>query len=842
MRLTMKKKKILIYAGLITIMLLSALLIVDPGFIFGSKTDWINQHTIFPEYFRNQFYHTKKLFPNFAANIGAGQNIFNFSYYGLFNPIILISYLFPKIEMTTYLIISNITLFILSGILLFYFLKNHTKSEYNAFLSTIILIFSSALLFHFHRHFMFVNYMPFLLLGLLGIDQYFKQKKKALFTISTFLMIMTSYYYSIIGIVIFIIYGVYCYLERTDKVSFKSFLIEGVKFLIPIVLAIGMAAFLLLPTASVILQGRGSNEKVFPLLSLLIPKINTDAILYSTYSLGLTAFSLIALLHLTTSKEKQNKFLSSIIIILIIFPIFIYLLNGGLYIRNKVFIPFLPLIGLALIKFLDDLFQNKVNIKSLLIMCLVIIGLQLLTKENPNFYFFIIDSIITFIFLIIYNKKERKLWLIIPLIFIVITNWFIGQKTDNYIAKDFLKESFDKEKQDVLIKHLDKEQEIIRSANLDSTLYTVNKIISPKHYTTSVYSSTFHKDYNNFQQKVFKNPLPNRNTLILAQSDNIMFQTFMGIKYISSSRKPSIGYQILEKGPKATVYQNDKVMPIGYATNRIINRKDLENLPYPQQEEALIANIITEKEKTNFKFVGKSKEILLSSIKPQETKNLKIRKKNGKYIIDAKKDTKIKIPLNKIIKNEILFITFEIHNQTSCDLPNQKITINGTTNKISCKESEYQNDNNIFHYVLSKNEPWSNLEITIGKGHYVLSNFKNYILDYNKIKNKVSTVDKWHMKNEKENEFEGSINVSKDGYFATSIPYDEGFDIWVDGRKQNYEKVNTAFIGFPIKKGSHHIKMVYHSPLLKEGVIISLIGLTGFLILIILDHKKRISN
>ena len=54
MRFVMKKKDILIYLGLIIISLLAATLIVDTNAIFGSKTDWINQHTILEIYFIKQ--------------------------------------------------------------------------------------------------------------------------------------------------------------------------------------------------------------------------------------------------------------------------------------------------------------------------------------------------------------------------------------------------------------------------------------------------------------------------------------------------------------------------------------------------------------------------------------------------------------------------------------------------------------------------------------------------------------------------------------------------------------------------------------------------------------------
>ena len=48
-------------------------------FLYGSLKDWNSQHWLFPEYFRKLFYETHDLFPDFAFNLGAGQNIYNFS-------------------------------------------------------------------------------------------------------------------------------------------------------------------------------------------------------------------------------------------------------------------------------------------------------------------------------------------------------------------------------------------------------------------------------------------------------------------------------------------------------------------------------------------------------------------------------------------------------------------------------------------------------------------------------------------------------------------------------------------------------------------------------------------
>ena len=67
--------------------------------VFGSSIDWISQHSTLADYFRKRFYATGNLFPDFAWNLGGGQNIYHFAYYGLLSPTMLLSYLFPFIPM-----------------------------------------------------------------------------------------------------------------------------------------------------------------------------------------------------------------------------------------------------------------------------------------------------------------------------------------------------------------------------------------------------------------------------------------------------------------------------------------------------------------------------------------------------------------------------------------------------------------------------------------------------------------------------------------------------------------------------------------------------------------------
>ena len=66
---------------LMLVFLLIVFIITGKSYLYGSTLDWNSQHYNFMEYFRILFYKTKDIFPDFAFNIGAGQNIYNFSYY-----------------------------------------------------------------------------------------------------------------------------------------------------------------------------------------------------------------------------------------------------------------------------------------------------------------------------------------------------------------------------------------------------------------------------------------------------------------------------------------------------------------------------------------------------------------------------------------------------------------------------------------------------------------------------------------------------------------------------------------------------------------------------------------
>ena len=148
------------------------------------------------------------------------------------------------------------------------------------------------------------------------------------------------------------------------------------------------------------------------------------------------------------------------------------------------------------------------------------------------------------------------------------------------------------------------------------------------------------------------------------------------------------------------------------------------------------------------------------------------------------------------------------------------------------------NNNNTFEFVVSAHDeqPVKELKMKFMKGNYEISNVRCFTMDVTQTRK----VDEFRFDKQKTkgDDIVGSIDVTEDGYFKLTVPYADGFTAYVDGEKTDVECVDTAFIGFPLKKGSHDIKITFTAPLLKEGIIMSAAGVLILAVLIFFEQRK----
>ena len=809
--------------------------------IFGAKVDWLSQHSVLPDYFRQQFYATGKLFPEFAANLGGGQNIYHFAYYGLYSPLILPSYLLPFVKMSDYIMAVSITGLTASVLLFYYWLKSRKTDAGTAFILSLMFLLAGPMIGQYSGQIMFVNYMPFLCLALIGVDRYFEQEKSGLFTVSVFLMIMTSFYFSIGGMLSLVLYGLHRYFEQREgnRVAVRSFLRDGLCFVRSMILAVLMSGFFLVPTALALTGGR-SKEQNTSFASFFIPQITVERFAYSIYGIGLTTLVITVLLTGLLYRKVYEKVLTYGCVIVLVIPVFAYLLNGGLYIRDKVFIPFLPLLCYLIGIYLEKCRKKELSFIAGIVPYIIttifvyIARNQFVSKGIGKSIWKVLlaESILFLICYVLYcamkrYHKETKeiLMLALPsVICLAVTmNTFYQMKPDRYVNRKLYRDVTGEQNRQA-VKEALKDDGYYRTEQMgsdDENAADLNRIWDVEQNITSIYSSAYNPDYQTFRQKTFGLEEPFRNGMMQSVSKNPVFQRMMGVRYIvSDSDVP--GYTLVKKCGTTGIYQNKDAAPVMYATDRVMTEEEYKKLAFPYNQTAFLEYAVVGEHTES------SDQNIMTAYEPVSLKMANNRTTGG-----AEQKT-----IQQEGQKQILFFRFRVDNAH----PNKDVAvwINGIRNKLSAKDHVYYNENKTFTYAVPLKDGEDNISVTFGKGKYRLRHVQAYLGSLPErselLYQSEIQVDK---KQTEDNVIQGTIHVKKDGWFITSIPYDKHFKIYIDGKETEIQKVNTAFLGCKIESGNHELKIIYHAPGTTTGKVLSLIGIAGFLLVLVREKRKQ---
>ena len=806
--------------------------------VFGANMDWISQHSVFPEYFRQQFYQTGQFFPEYAANIGGGQNIYNFSYYGLYNPIVLIAYLLPFVKMSDYLMAASVVCLAASVCLLYGWLKKRGFPMEIRLGVAVLFLLAGPMIYQSCHQIMFVQYMPFLLMAFWGVDRYWEKGKPGLYTLGVFLMILTSFYFSIAGMAALFLYGWYGYPQGIQKRKLFG-------FVVPMIVAVLSAGVLLVPTAYAILQRSGSSKSQ-NLKELLMPELQLDSSLYGAYSVGLTVVLVAVLLGGILCGSIRERVVSVVCVALLTVPVFAWGFNGMLYVRYKSLIPFLPFFCYLTAVFLERMRNGAIGRWKGAVIFGGTVGVSLLAlylqgsgSKTQNYRLILMESVALFFFFLIFQKWKRPFLLLVPaLVCLVLINHAVNGKAGNLVQKEDYQEITDSAWQDAVQEAMDGETGLYRteqSGVAKKRKDNVNRIWDMCQWTTSVYSSAYNTEYQNFRNNVFQVEQPFRNGLMQSASANPLFQKFMGVRYV-------IGRS--EDGENFTTEVQETAAPVIYGTSQILSEKTYQTMEFPYNQTMLMQYAVTDEETIAEHGVTETKGIQETNV--TFTAKHGVKKEDDSWKIRTKKEQKATLSLDEDIseKERILYLQFDVENEH----PNRdvSIVINGIRNKLTAKSHLYYNDNATFTYVMKLSADQKKVKVTLGEGTYRICNLKSYVSDTTVLEDdslyQSTFTPDWNAT--KGNQISGNIEMKQDGYLITSIPYDSHLKIKVDGREVVTEKVNTAFAGCRMVSGEHWVTITYHAPGLAMGKWISLAGLllwAGMVVWTRKPEKKKCS-
>lgn len=797
------------------ITLLLLYLTVPEGSLFGSNTDWFSQHVSIADAFRKTFYAQKTLFPDFSS-LGAGSNFYSYAYYGYLRPDILIGCLLPMVSMKSIIIVYSIGGVVSSVLLFYHFLRKQNLEAFYAFLGGLLMACSTCF-FHAHMQIMFVNYFPFLLLSLLSINRLKQTGRMCGLILSLFFVYLHSFYFSIACIFVCLLYLWYLGVTKT------LFL----RFLISVAVSVSMAGVLLLPTAFVLLEFK-KDAGTTTLRDILGIQVSFRSLLYSRYGCGTSLVCLYALI--LGIRQKDLRKLNFCLLLCMCVNLVAYVLNGTLYVRSKILIPFLPLILLSCVLTLKRLTEGRIYHRFwAYLLCLVPFFWE---KPGP---WMLVDAALLLCFLILTKRCLNPALCLLLTIAPAILYLQTGRMDVFVPEKENRQTKFSSE--EIAAVYQDPNA---RFDCLVEPLANANYLAVPQANKTSVYSSNTNTLYSRFFYDIIKNPIRINNRVALLAEANPFFEYLMGVRYLEThTDKIPYGYQVLkessDKDGSYVLAENTHVLPVAYASLNLMGEEQFDRLSFPYTLDTLTNNTIVPGSQDN-DYASKIKPFPLSfSIPNTATIECKATNKDA-FELQVKQETSFCLPLNTSFSDQILILSFRVE---SLDGKEVSITINHTKNKLSDANAPYPNKNHQFTYVLSSAQDWNSLKVTLSPGHYRILEFEAYQMDGKDLGNPSVIPFKMDTPTGKE-VLTGKINLEQDGYFVTSLPYQKGYTALVDGKPQKIEIVNKAFVGFPIKKGEHDIVLTFHAPWKRTGIFFSLSGFLLLALISLYSSKEKI--
>ena len=840
------------------------------GFI-GDKTivssDMYTQYVAYFGKFKDILSGDGSIFYSFNKSIG-GNNIGLFAYY-LASPLNLLLILFPKSAIGEFIFIIYL---IKIGLASLCFSLHISKVYKKKDLFVVIFSLCYALMSYnicFQMNIMWMDGMMLLPLVALGIEEIILKGKYKLYMIVLFMVVVSNYY---IGYMICIFSVVYFFyksiiykkisLPRTFKFFGASFITGGLAsfLLIPVLISLsnGKADFNLFSEAITIKQNLSSI-----LSKLFIGSYNMGQVMKSPTNIycSVMVAELLILYFFNKEINIRNKIASLIVMVFIALSFFIstfiLLWHGfdypiGFQYRNSFIFCFF-IITLAYECWLKI---KRSNFNGLIITVLFFAVASIYVSYGEYDYLdtnkivstFIISLcyIIVFMICIKFNEISR---IILPLIsLLVITeltlNAYLSMKNIKYIHKAHIGEYIETvspliEEVKSLNDNFYRIEQVYRNTLNDSMLLNYNGL----GHSSSANEESTGRLIKNFG---FKTSTINE---IYNMGTTIPIDSILGIKYLISMEEPeffkcykykqNMFYNKIKTEGNYAVYQNPYALPIAFMVNEALeSTKSNEAKNKFAYNNDILKSMVNE----NYDIY---KELNVTDIKLNNLSEVKYDDETvyQKEIKGVKSTIELTLKAHEYGPVYMFLKSSEYENGFSSKKSNissqngVSITVNSNVKYDQFTGHGY---NIQFIGTYDKDEEIT-IEISVLNDSFSLDEVQLYYCDMDRFQDIYKNLSYNIIENTiyKDGYIKGDIKVTADKTLMyTSIPYDEGWNLKIDGEEYDYFKILNGLIGVKLQPGQHKIEFKYKLPGLRLGIGISIFSL-GILILAF-KNKKRV--
>ena len=821
--------EILTFIVPILIMLISC--IVNKTYPFGKeilpKYDGYYQYAGFTSYYKNVLLGNESLFYSFKGLLG--YNFYATSIYYMFNPTNLLCIFSTSeniLEYYTFIILLRIGL---SGFTMCKYLKYKFKNQSN--LRYIIFSISYALMAYnvcYFFNYMYFDTVVLFPIVVLGLDKLIYERKNRLYIISLTLSIISNFYIGYMVCIFSLLYFIYnIVIYKLDRNIIKDFIISSL-------LSGFMCMIIIIPEASELLKGKALlyasskteyfkfNMNFLNIFYKFLPGSTSNYDLeYGMVNIYVSLFVIILVIKYFFNKKisKKERITTLIFILFFLFSISFNLLDFAWQLFQKpiwypnryIFTFSFFLITIAMkeitnITYKTNIKENLIIIISFILLTLYSIISLKIHNDNLKIISYILGIILILQYTFFLNNKNAK-YLLVMLFFIEVTTNAIFTLKIMGKTTTMTQYKTNEEINEKAVKHI-KEIE-----NKDNNFYRMELSTSTVHNSPSLLNYNGINHFNSVKNAKTLNFLNKFNYQVIDDTSvefnnyNPYLTSLLGIKYINGSKDEMYYENVYNENPY--MYLNKDVLSLGYM---IYNKEFKESNSSYQNTENLINSMLN----TDIK-----RYKVIDNFNGEDTEIKEI--DNKKYVISK---TSIKIEMEDKASNSM----FLIPSRNISFVASYSIFINDEEIKDAViKQSPiFINKGDTYKIIIKSNLSKTELNSLI----WYQIDYDKYIETINELKKNEFNITKYN----KDDHIEGNIDVNNDkNVLLLTIPYDKGWNIYVDDNKVNYDICFDSFICLDLDKGKHNIKMNYVPSGFIVGLIISSLA---FIVTIIYIRKK----
>lgn len=289
----------------------------------------------------------------------------------------------------------------------------------------------------------------------------------------------------------------------------------------------------------------------------------------------------------------------------------------------------------------------------------------------------------------------------------------------------------------------------------------------------------------------------------------------LGVKYILSKEllDNNYGLEFICEVDGTSIYENKDVLPIGFGYNKIISKNEFQKMDIESRRVAILDCCVLDSDNSFDKIVKSRAEDYEKNITGEELA----------YQYDSSNNL---ISFDKVDSNTVLVLKSKIKGTREWfdELVFGVDEDNYGRVKIGLGESI-----NEYYFVFTGNDI---SYIKFGSA-FIESLSDIHLLTYDKKEYNSKTDQYIHDRKENifecsrfsDNLIEGTFNNQNDAILFFSIPYDEGWSIYIDGQESDLLEVNFGFAGTYVSKGEHNIILQYKVPYRTLYLMLSVIGM-----------------